>query len=584
MSSPIPSRQGDAASGRPPNWEPLLEQPAFTPTRRMRVVCVGAGHGGLMVAYKIQQELKLEKEIDLVIYEKNPDIGGTWYENTYPGAACDFPSHAYVFPFEGNPDWSRFYAGQKEILAYIHRTADKYDLRKHVQLNAQVREAIWDEDSAQWKIKIEQNGQVISDEADFFISCAGFLNKWQMPDIQGLEDFKGKLVHTAAWDNEYDWAGKKIAVIGNGASGLQIVPQLQRKAAKVVNYVRQPTWITDNFLSDREPSKGEYTEEQKQKWREDPQALHAYRKELEQGMNMFFFAMLVDHPVQHLVKGMCEERMKASTPDDPALRARMTPPKFLPGCRRITTGDGYLEALQQPNCRDCWDPIERVTATGIRTVAGGAAGGADGEQKEEKQREEEEEEEEEERFDMIVCATGFDSSYLPGWKMVGRDGATLEAQWRPDPYAFLATQVDGFPNYGMLNGPNAAVQHGNVLAQMWWTAGYLVRWVTRMARHDMASVCVRRAAVADYNAYAGEFLQRRTVWAGACRTRYKNGRAEGRVVGLYPGSMMHLKNALDQVDGSDFDITYRSRNRFRCLGNGLAASDENGAGDLAPYY
>ncbi|KAI8713970.1 hypothetical protein NCS52_01116100 [Fusarium sp. LHS14.1] len=469
--------------------EPLLKQPAFTPTRKMRVV--------------------------------NADVGGTWFENTYPGAACDIPSHSYIFPFEGNPDWSKFYVDQKEIQAYIKRTAEKYDLGKHVQLNTTIRETVWDEGSAKWSIKLEQAGELKEDE----------------PDIKGLHDFKGKLLHSARWDNSYQWEGKKAAVIGNGASGIQLVATMQPKVEKLVNYIRQPTWISVNFLGDKTPEgvNFTYSEEQKRTWREDPNANYLYRKDLEQSLNGFFFAMCLDHPAQAIFQGYYKDRMHASLVNAPDLEKRILP-SFKAGCRRITPGDGYLEALHEPNCRDCWDPIERITEKGIKTAAG------------------------EEEFDLIICATGFDSSWLPQWKL-----------------------VENLPNYGMINGPNPAISHGSVLQQMSWTGDYLLRWIMRMNRHDIRTLAVKKEAVEDYNQYAQEFLKL-TVWLGECRTLYKNGRSVGKVTGLYPGSLVHYQRALEEVGGEHFDMTWRSRNRFRCLGNGTVETDKDGAGDLAPYF
>ncbi|KAM0230329.1 hypothetical protein ACHAPO_009324 [Fusarium lateritium] len=450
----------------PITGDPLLEQPAFTRTRKMRVVCTGAGFSGLLVAHKVQHELKLEDEVELTIYEKNANID------------------AYVFPFEGNPDWSRFYVGQEEIQDYIQRTAKKYNLTKYVQLNTIMKETIWDEEVGKWKIKIEQGGEIKEDEADFVINASGFLNKWKWPDIPGLFDFKGKLMHSAKWDNTYDWARKKVAVIGNGASGIQLVTPMQPKTEKLVNYMRQPTWISVNFLIEKAPDgvNREYTE-----------------KELEKSINAFFFVMCLDHPAQPYYEGLCNERMHASMKNDPELEKRMAP-KFRPGCRRITPGEGYLEALQEDNCRDCWDPIKRITEDGIETDQGV------------------------EKFDLIVCATGFDSSWLPQWKLVGSNGVTLEELWKEDPEAFYASMVSHMPNYAMINGPNAAISHGSVIQQMSWTADFIFKWIKYMNRHQIKTLCIKEEAVKDYNAYTQEFLKR-TVWSGDCRTLYKNGRS-----------------------------------------------------------
>ncbi|KAK7911808.1 flavin-binding monooxygenase [Apiospora marii] len=327
---------------------------------------------------------------------------------------------------------------------------------------------------------------------------------------------------------------------------------MQPKVETLVNYVRQRTWISINFLSDKTPEgvNFPYTEEQKKTWREDPKAFNAYRSDLEQGL---------ENTAQPFFEDLCKKRMYQSLKDAPELEERILP-DFHNGCRRIGPGDGYLEALQAPNCRACWDPTACVTETGIRLESG-----------------------EEEAFDMIVCATGFDSSWLPQWEMAGRGGARLEDMWREEPRAFFATQVENFPNYGMVNGPNPPISHGSVLAQMGWTVDYLLRWITRMNRHDMRTLCAKKEAVDDFNAYAQEFLKR-TVWSGECRTLYKNGRSRGTVTGVYAGSMMHFKNALEQVGGEHFDITWRSKNRFRCLGNGQAETDRDDTGDTAPYF
>ncbi|WAO93405.1 Hypothetical protein NCS54_01095200 [Fusarium falciforme] len=392
--------------------EPLLKQPAFTPTRKMRVVCIGAGFGGLMVAHKVQHELKLEDEIDLAIYDRNADIGGNY----------DVPSHSSIFSFEGNPDRSKFYVDQKGIQAYIKRIAGKYNLSKHVQSNTTIQESVWDEGSAKWRIKLEQAGELKVDEADFLINASGFLSKWKWPEIEGLHDFKGKLLHIARWDKSYQWEGKKVAVIGNGASGIQLVATMQPKVEKLVNYMRQPAWISVNFLGDKTPEgvNFTYSEEQKGTWREDPNAHYLYRKDLEQSYVSRLHAY-----------STTLTRLNA-----PDIEKRILP-NFKAGCRRITPGDGYLEALQEPNCRDCWDPIECITEKGIKTSAG-----------------------------------------------------------------------------------------------------------------------------KGYNQYAREFLKL-TVWSGECRTLYKNGRSVGMVTGLYPGSLVHYPRALAEIGGEHFDITWRSRNRFR---------------------
>ncbi|OCT52651.1 putative sterigmatocystin biosynthesis monooxygenase stcW [Cladophialophora carrionii] len=561
------------ANGVSPSADPILTR------RKLKIVCIGAGFSGLTLSHKIQHEWKLEDVIDLQIYEKNADVGGTWYENTYPGAACDIPARekfvpqgllnpsltlssqtdAYTFLFEPNPDWSQFYPSQPEIQAYIKATVAKYNLDKYVSLKSKILETRWDDDAGKWQIKFDANGVVQEDTADILVNGSGFLNKWKWPQIAGLHDFQGKLVHSAKWDNTYSWEGKKVAVIGNGSSGIQIVAAMQPKVSKLVTYIRNPTWISINFCADKttDGKNFTYTEEQRKAFRENPEAHFALRKELEASVNGFFFGMKTGHPFQQGLEAACKAQMGTILKDDPELAAKMIP-AFHPGCRRLTPGDGYLEALQQPNARVCWSPITRVTEKGIETAEG------------------------EEEFDLIVCATGFDTSFVPSWKLVGLNGATLDERWKTDPDAFFAVQVDTMPNYYMFNGPNCPISHGSVLTEISWTCDYILRWAQKIATQNIKSITPKPEAVADFNEYSQEFLKN-TVWADNCRSWYKNGKESGAVTGTYAGSILHFKDGLENVGSEHFDIVWRSKNRFAWLGNGQSLWDKDGMGDMAYY-
>ncbi|RMZ46525.1 monooxygenase [Aspergillus flavus] len=185
--------------------------------------------------------------LDLTIYEKNPEVGGTWFENIYPGVACDVPVHSYQFPFAPNPAWSSYYASGKEIQEYIVSTAEKYDLKENIKFNTKLVKAIWCETQGKWKLQLQQGGLIIEDEADIVLDGSGVLNQWKWQEIEGLDTFKGKLLHTARWDPEYNYEGKKIAVLGNGSSGIQVIPSLQPNAAKLVNCIRHAIWTTPNL-------------------------------------------------------------------------------------------------------------------------------------------------------------------------------------------------------------------------------------------------------------------------------------------------------------------------------------------------
>lgn len=203
-------------------------------------------------------------------------------KNRYPGAACDIPAHAYTFPFEPNPDWSHFYAPAPEIEAYIKRATAKWHLDEKVQFNSKVLSAHWDEDAGKWRLIVEQGGAHKSESCDVLVNGCGFLNKWKWPKIDGLVDFRGKLMHTACWDESYDWKGKRVAVIGNGSSGIQAVAAMAPKVSRMVNYVRNPTWISINFLAQhaKDGHNFAYSDEERKKFKEDPQAFFEYRKSL----------------------------------------------------------------------------------------------------------------------------------------------------------------------------------------------------------------------------------------------------------------------------------------------------------------
>ncbi|RAL01331.1 flavin-containing monooxygenase [Aspergillus ibericus CBS 121593] len=557
------SAAGQVAQGHiTKNWVPIKEEPVYTP-RRIRLICVGAGFSGLTLAHKIKHEMRLGEIIDYVIYERNHDVGGTWLQNKYPGVACDVPAHAYTFLFEPNPNWSQFYAPGSEIQDYIKNTVRKWNLDDHIEFNSCVVESLWDESIGKWKVKINQNGTIKEDEAEILASASGCLTKPRVPNIEGIGDFKGKLSQTADWDDTYDWKNKRVAVIGNGASGIQTVTAMHSTSSKLVNYVRSPCWISPNFSGEltKDGNNFSFTEAEKRQFREDPKAFFEFRKKLENSVNGFCYAMLRDHPFNKDTRDTSMKRMQAIIKNipDPSIAARMIP-DFHPGCRRLTPGHGYLEAFTNPNTQMCWEPIERITETGIKTT--------DGQQNE---------------FDIIVCATGFDTTYIPQWKLIGRNNTTLTGRWKHDPEAFFSVHVDNLPNYFMIMGPNFLVAHGSLLAGISFTCDYILKWARKIGTEDIKSIDVKKSALDDYNVWTQEYLKR-TAWSDPCRSWYKNGKSSGQVTAPYGGTTSHFKKCLENMGGEHFNIEYNSANRFRFLGNGQVDVERNGFGDLAEYF
>lgn len=337
-----------------------------------------------------------------------------------------------------------------------------------MQFNSKVISTIWDDQAGNWRIKVQrQDGTVIEDTADVLVNGSGILNKWRWPDIKGLHSFQGKLLHSAAWDTSFDWSGKRVAIIGNGSSAIQILPKMQPEASSIVTYIRSPTWISANYASQFASKDGRnfiYTEEEKKRLRENPDELFKLRHEIEHGFNQFFYALLQDSPQQAAAFDIFQKQMRERLGDDcPELHEKLIP-KWKVGCRRLTPGEGYLEALRQPNVTIDTTEIQEITSTGIVSKS------------------------KVEKFDVIVCATGFDVSFSPFWEVVGKDGVNLAEQWREDPGAYFGICAPNMPNYFIFNGPNCPVGHGSLLSVMDWTAAWILRWCQKIATEDIKYV------------------------------------------------------------------------------------------------
>lgn len=288
---PVTTTQGIKGKSAPR----LVNQPAYMP-RKLRLITIGAGFSGMMFAHHLRYEHpEMEQIITNTIFESRSEVGGTWLVNTYPGVQCDVPSHIYAFPFDPNPDWDYFYSTGPQIQDYFVRTVKKWNLDRDVQTNTRVVGLYWQEEQAQWKVVVEHNGVQREEYADIVISGQGFLNAWEWPNIPGLEDFEGPKLHSAAWDHTVDPTNKRIAVIGNGSSGIQILPKLaEAEGTDVTSFQRGPTWIVARMDPGKllgKPNIGSnpaYTEEDKRHFRLNPEAHHQYRKQLIHNVNKAF--------------------------------------------------------------------------------------------------------------------------------------------------------------------------------------------------------------------------------------------------------------------------------------------------------
>lgn len=534
----------------PPTWIPLYKKPMRTPTRKIRIVVMGAGISAMNLAYKLYHEHKLARSnddpdddmVELTIYDTNEELGGTWLVNTYPGVACDVPAHIYTFPFEPNPDWSAFYASGGEILDYFRRTVEKYGLARDVKCGHRVQYAKFDDESGKWSLKVgrTREGDEIEDTCDILVSAIGFLSKWRWPDIPGLHDFSGSLDHSAQWDSSFDGTGKRVAVIGNGSSAIQILPQLVKNAARTTNFIRRSTYITPGLGSSVIGGQVQhyYTDEERQQFRDDPEHLKRYRKMIQAGSNKAFDMFMKGSKAQDAARQATADMMKKQLGGKEDLAEKLTP-QYEVGCRRATPGPGYLEAFTKDNVSLVTDRIDRIEKKGIRT--------ADGTLHE---------------FDAIVCATGFDVSHRPDWPLIGRHGKTLAEAWEKEPMSYLSLAASGFPNFFMFSGPNAPVGHGSLMAGLGWSADWMVQWVRKMATEDIKWVDPKPDVLEDFNTYADEIMQN-LVWSGGCQSWYKNHRVDGKVTAVWAGSVLGYYEMIERIRPEDFEIAYRSKNRFR---------------------
>ncbi|KAJ6166733.1 hypothetical protein N7470_002180 [Penicillium chermesinum] len=519
--------------------------------RKMRVIVIGAGASGIYMAYKLKYSFT---DVVLDVYEKNSDIGGTWFENRYPGCACDVPAHNYTYSFEPKTDWSANYASSREIFTYFNDFLDKYDLRSYISLRHEVIGARWEEDKGQWVVQVRKhNGSIFEQCCDFVINAAGILNAWRWPPIPGIQSFKGQLLHSAAWDESIDLTGKHVGLIGNGSSGIQILPQVQKVAKHVTTFIREPTWVSPTLGMELHT----YSEEEKKAFKEQPGLLLEMRKATEKAMGSVFPLLIKGSETQvQNVAYMKEQMIKKLKNDE--LASKLIP-EFALGCRRLTvTGVNYLESLTLPNVTTIYGEITKITPTGCVTENGV-----------------------ETDLDVLICATGFDTTFKPRFPVLGRGGRNLQAEWEHEPRSYLGLAASGFPNYFMFLGPNCPIGNGPIIFSIELQGSYIAEFLNRWQKEDIKAFDAKKEAVDDFMEQKDLFMET-TVWNTSCQSWYKNPKT-GKITALWPGSTLHYMETLAKPRYDDFDVTYASKNRFAYLGNGFSQREMNPKADIAFY-
>ncbi|KAI0970307.1 hypothetical protein F4678DRAFT_136338 [Xylaria arbuscula] len=541
----------------------VIEQPLGT-AKHVRIVGIGAGASGLNMIRTLRRNLK---NYEHVVYEKNSKIGGTWFENRYPGCKCDVPSHNYQFSWRPNPEWTNFFSPAGEIEQYLERVCEEEHMLDAIKTRHRVVGAWWDESRGLWDLSVQnlETGEEFRDHANFIVDASGILNNWKWPEVPGLDTFQGELIHTANWPKDFDYANKTVAVIGNGSSGIQVVPAIHQAVKKLYHFVRTPTWIlpprimammmmdgpAKSILSQLDLDKDEnFSEAQIEKFKNDPELYKKFVKTIELDLNGAFAVLLKDGPISKFATGQVIQWMTACLGGDEKLCKALIPTYPL-GCRRMTPAPGYLEALRSPKSVVITDGIAGIVKEGIQLESGEII-----------------------KLDAIICATGFDTSFTPRFPLVGRRGNVQDIFREEIPRSYMSCALAGVPNYFTIMGPNAPIGHGSVFTLTEHIARYITRAIRKCQVEGIKAICPSDAAVGDFSEHIASFMPR-TSWAASCSSWFKGGKVDGPVTALHPGSRIHFYHMLEHFRGEDWEYIqdYPSSNRFSYLGNGFSTKE-----------
>ncbi|ORA40075.1 flavin-containing monooxygenase [Mycobacterium aquaticum] len=479
--------------------------------RELRIVIVGAGMAGIATAYTFTQA----GFTNLTILEKGSDVGGVWHWNRYPGLTCDVPSQIYQFSFAPKPDWGHLWASGTEIQQYHRDVVERFGFQRYLRFDTEVTEMRYDTADCTWSVTTGA-GDTLT--ADVVVCATGVLHHPFVPDFAGMDSFQGPIVHTARWDPDVVTAGRRIAVIGTGSTGVQVVSALQPDAEAITHFARSPQWILWAPMGLRQPK---VLARMMRRW----PALHdaAYRRLL---WASGILADIVTTPSwrRTLVQSYARWSLRAQI-RDPRLRAELTP-DYQPLCKRQVVSGSYYRAITRPNARLVTDRIDAFTATGIRTTSG-----------------------EHHDIDVVVLATGFQAhNYMRPMRIVGRDAMTLDDAWVKGPRAYRMTAIPGFPNLFTVLGPNSPTGSIPLQYSAELTARYIVKWLRRLAAGEVTEVEVTESATDEFNAAVAEALGP-TVWNTGCNSWYFT---DNGTIDLWPFDRATLTDMLSEPDPAHY--------------------------------
>jgi cation diffusion facilitator CzcD-associated flavoprotein CzcO len=446
-----------------------------------RFLIIGAGMSGILAAIKLQ-EAGFD---DFVIYEKADRLGGTWRENTYPGIACDVPSHFYSYSFAPNPEWTRRFSPGAEIQAYFEDVARRYGVDSRIRFGTEITRCLFQ--GGRW---ILETAEGAIDEGDFVVAATGVLHHPAYPSLKGLDSFAGAVFHSARWDHDVPLAGRRVGVIGTGSSAIQIVSAVVDRVAELALFQRTAQWVAP---MENPP----YEEQQKERFRAHPEAMEAIRAEVARAFTQGFANVLVDveSPVLRAIHDSCVAHLESRV-KDPVLREKLRP-DYRAACKRLILSEDFYDAIQHPHARLVTEGIEQVERSGVRTRDGSLH-----------------------ELDVLVLATGFRvDRFVRPMEVVGRGGRTLDEVWKDGPFAYQALSVPDLPNFFMLNGPNSPVGNFSLIEVAELQFAYVLQLAEAVRSGACDEISVSPEAMERFDAERREAATR-TIWATGCKSWY----------------------------------------------------------------
>ena len=471
---------------------------------------IGSGFGGVAVAV----EMLRGGHEDVRLWERGDDLGGVWRDNTYPGAGCDVPSPLYSFSYEPNPNWTRRYALQQEIHNYLRGVADKYGVSPRITYGREVTAATWDVDSSEWTVTFADGS---TESVDILVSAVGQLSEPRLPAIPGIESFEGPSFHSARWDHTADIHGRTVAVVGSGASAVQLVPHLVRDGERVVLFQRSPNYL---LPKPDMPYKAWHSA----LFHRLPVTQRAERGGIWTFMEQFARGMDAASPVGKINRAVALRHLHSQV-QDPELRAKLTP-DYPIGCKRILFSNEFYPALAEPTVEVVTEAVTEVRPNGVVDASG-----------------------REHPADVVVYATGFDSQdFLDSIDVTGADGEKLATRWADGAHAYLGMYVPGFPNLFVTYGPNTNLGGGSIIYMLEAQARHMRQVVDRLEAGTYDSVQVTAATEQAYDRGLTEKLER-SVWA-SCENWYRH--PSGRITSNWPGATLPFARRTRTLEPAEF--------------------------------